>query len=59
MTVSYQGQDVEVVRLKEIFKNQPTTVEFTKSDLTTGVELDGATLRFWIKMEMKLINGLP
>ena len=44
MTVSYQGQDVEVVRLKEIFKNQPTTVEFTKSDLTTGVELVGATL---------------
>ena len=44
VTVSYQGQDVEVVRLKEIFKNQPTTVEFTKSDLTTGVELDGATL---------------
>ena len=28
VTVSYQGQDVEVVRLKEIFKNQPTTVEF-------------------------------
>ena len=44
VTVSYQGQDVEVVRLKEIFKNQPTTVEFTKSDLTTGVKLDGATL---------------
>ena len=44
VTVSYQGQDVEVVRLKEIFKNQPTTVEFRKSDLTTGVELDGATL---------------
>lgn len=44
VTVSYQGQDVEVVRLKEIFKNQPTTVEFTKSDLTTGVELDGVTL---------------
>ena len=42
VTVSYQGQDVEVVRLKEIFKNQPTTVEFRKSDLTTGVELYGA-----------------
>ena len=47
--VSYQGQDVEVVRLKEIFKNQPTTVEFTKSDLTTGVELDGATLTVFDK----------
>ena len=49
VTVSYQGQDVEVVRLKEIFKNQPTTVEFTKSDLTTGVELDGATLTVFEK----------
>ena len=25
-------------------KNQPTTVEITKSDVTTGVELDGAKL---------------
>lgn len=44
VTASYQGQDVEVVRLEEVFKNQPTTTEFTKSDLTTGVELEGATL---------------
>lgn len=44
VAASYQGQDVEVVRLEEILKNQPTTTEFTKSDLTTGVELDGATL---------------
>lgn len=44
VTASYQGQDVETVYLEEVFKNQPTTTEFTKSDLTTGVELDGATL---------------
>ena len=44
VTASYQGQDVEAVRLEEIFKNKPTTTEFTKSDLTTGVELSGATL---------------
>ena len=25
-------------------KNQPTTIEVTKSDLTTGVELNGASL---------------
>lgn len=43
-TASYQGQEVEVVRLEEVFKNQPTITEFTKSDLTTSVELDGATL---------------
>lgn len=44
VTASYQGQEVEVVRLTEIFKNQPTTTEFIKSDLTTGAELSGATL---------------
>ena len=44
VTASYQGQEVEVVRLTEVFKNQPTTTEFTKTDLTTGVELSGATL---------------
>ena len=41
---SYQGQDVKVVKLKAVKKNQPTTVEVTKSDVTTGVELDGAKL---------------
>ena len=41
---SYQGQNVKTVKLKEVKKNQPTTVEVTKSDLTTGVELDGAKL---------------
>ena len=41
---TYQGQDVEVVELKSIKKNQPTTVEITKSDATTGVELSGAYL---------------
>ncbi|MCD7745863.1 MAG: peptidase [Lachnospiraceae bacterium] len=41
---SYQGQDVKVVALKSVKKNEPTTVEITKSDLTTGVELSGASL---------------
>ena len=40
---SYQGQDVKVIKLKATKKNQPTTVEITKADLTTGVELDGAS----------------
>ena len=43
--VSYQGQDVETVVLKAVKKNQPTTVEITKSDITTGTELDGASLK--------------
>lgn len=41
---SYQGQDVKVVSLKSVKKNEPTTVSITKSDITTGVELDGAYL---------------
>ena len=40
----YQGQDVKVVQLSSVFKNQPTKVVVSKSDLTTGVELLGATL---------------
>lgn len=42
---SYQGQDVETVVLKAVKENQPTTVEITKSDITTGTELDGASLK--------------
>lgn len=42
---SYQGQDVETIVLKAVKKNQPTTVEITKSDITTGTELDGASLK--------------
>ena len=44
VTAKYQGQDVKVVKLESIFKNQPTKVTFKKSDITTGVELSGATL---------------
>ena len=43
---SYQGQDVKVIKLKATKKNQPTTVEITKADVTTGVELDGAFLNY-------------
>lgn len=42
---SYQGQDVQTVVLKSVKKNEPTTVEVTKSDVTTGVELEGAQLQ--------------
>lgn len=41
---SYQGQDVKVVTLKSLKKNEPTTVSITKIDITSGVELDGAYL---------------
>ena len=41
---TYRGQDIQTIKLKSIKKNQPTTIEVTKSDLTTGVELNGASL---------------
>ena len=44
VTAKYQGQDVKAVKLESVFKNQPTKVTFKKSDITTGVELSGATL---------------
>lgn len=42
---SYQGETVPVVEQKSVKKNEPTTVEITKSDITTGVELEGAYLQ--------------
>lgn len=42
--VAYQGQDVKVVKLESEFVNTPTTVEITKTDVTSEAELSGATL---------------
>lgn len=42
---TYQGQDVKTIKLKSVKKNRPTTVEVTKADITTGTELDGASMR--------------
>ena len=44
VAATYQGQDVKVVKLASEFKNQPTKITVKKSDITTGVELSGATL---------------
>lgn len=41
---TYQGQDVKTIKLKSVKKNQSTTVEVTKADITTGTELDGASM---------------
>ena len=41
---TYQGQDVKTIKLKFVKKNRPTTVEVTKADITTGTELDGASM---------------
>ena len=41
---AYQGQDIAVVKLESEFVNTPTTVEITKTDITSKAELSGATL---------------
>ncbi|MCD8150415.1 MAG: Cna protein B-type domain protein [Clostridiales bacterium] len=41
---SYQGQDVETITLTSTVTDIPTTIELTKTDLTTGEELPGAHL---------------
>jgi len=41
---SYQGQEIPVVKLTAVKKNIPTKVEFTKSDITSAEEIDGAVL---------------
>lgn len=43
-TAAYQGQNVKSVKLSVEFLNSPTHFEFTKTDITNGSELTGATL---------------
>ena len=43
-TAAYQGQNVKSVELSAEFLNSPTHFEFTKTDITNGSELTGATL---------------
>ncbi len=44
VSAAYQGQDVKVAEYVSEFENEPTVVSVKKIDLTTGVELEGATL---------------
>ena len=44
VSAAYQGQDTTVAVFSSDFKNEPTTVSIKKTDLATGVELEGATL---------------
>src|SRR5699024_7404750 len=41
---TYQGQDVEVIKLTAYFENEITKMEISKKDATTGEELSGAHL---------------
>ena len=49
VVAAYQGQDVKVVSLMSEYKNEPTTISVKKTDITTGVELSGATLTVFDK----------
>ncbi|WP_244324535.1 SpaA isopeptide-forming pilin-related protein [Sporofaciens musculi] len=44
VSAAYQGQDVKVAEYVSEFENEPTVVSVKKTDLATGVELEGATL---------------
>ncbi len=44
ISAAYQGQNIKVAAFSSEFKNEPTAVSFKKTDLATGVELEGATL---------------
>ena len=49
VSAAYQGQDVKVAEYISEFENEPTTVSVKKTDLATGVELEGATLTVFDK----------
>ena len=44
VTAEYQGQEIPVVELSSEYENEPTKISVKKTDLTTGVELEGAKL---------------
>lgn len=45
LDASYTDQNLEKISLSAEVKNQPTITEFTKTDLTDGKEVEGATLQ--------------
>lgn len=66
----YENQNDEVVVITKEVENQPTESHFTKTDLTTGKELEGATLQIidsdkevveeWLSTkEPHIVYGLP
>lgn len=44
LDASYQGQDIEVIKLNAMFENEITKTEISKKDATTSEELPGAHL---------------
>lgn len=67
---AYENQEESLVEITKDIENQPTESYFTKTDLTTGEELEGASLQIidsenniveeWISTkETHVIYGLP
>lgn len=67
---AYENQNDRVISITKEVENQPTESHFTKTDLTTGEELEGATLQIidsdknvveeWISTkEAHVVYGLP
>ena len=52
---SYSDPEIEVIQLKREVENQPTITDFTKTDLTTGEEVEGAKMQI-LDMEGNLID---
>lgn len=44
INAEYQGQDIIISKYEIPVLNEPTVFEFTKTDITSGAELSGATL---------------
>lgn len=70
LDASYENQNDSVLVFAEKVANQPTESHFTKTDLTTGEELEGATLQIldcdgnvveeWVSTkEAHVVYGLP
>ena len=57
-TFEYAGEDQAEVSYDFTFENQSTTVELTKTDLTTGKELPGAHLKVMDSDGNTVMNGL-
>lgn len=66
----YENQEESLVEITKDIRNQPTESHFTKTDLTTGEELEGASLQIidsenhiveeWISTkETHVVYGLP
>lgn len=52
---SYSNPELEVIKLNREVKNQPTITDFTKTDLTTSEEVEGAKMQI-LDMEGNLVE---